>query len=224
LDRRKTAALLCWSEIGYHRTPSFFGLARCALLAARESKVRNFTGHHHTLRRTFTMAENVQDTCADSVPFIVTRQPLACAFQATHHSNSVHSLHQRAAHLPAMLSTRSTRPLSRAATALLLLSAALISSTSAQGLKTMKGQGCYSSSTPLKDQGENIYQSSGACQKTCVEDSNTSYAVMAMTEGSNCYCGDMLPAESDKVDDSKCDTPCDGYDQEMCKSLRLGTN
>jgi len=39
---------------------------------------------------------------------------------------------------------------------------------------------------------------------------------MAMTEGSNCFCGDMLPAESDKVDDSNCDTPCDGYDQEMC--------
>lgn len=79
----------------------------------------------------------------------------------------------------------------------------------------MKGQGCYSSSTPLKDQGTNIYQSSGACQKTCVE-GGTSYAVMAMTEGSNCFCGDMLPAEDTKVDDSKCDTPCDGYDQEMC--------
>jgi cell wall integrity and stress response component len=41
---------------------------------------------------------------------------------------------------------------------------------------------------------------------------------MAMTEGSNCYCGDMLPAESDKVDSSYCDTPCDGYDQETCMS------
>ena len=84
----------------------------------------------------------------------------------------------------------------------------------------MKGQGCYSSSTPLKDQGTNIYQSSGACQKTCVEGS-TSYAVMAMTEGSNCFCGDMLPAEDTKVDDSKCDTPCDGYDQEMCKFIGM---
>jgi cell wall integrity and stress response component len=40
-----------------------------------------------------------------------------------------------------------------------------------------------------------------------------------MTEGSNCFCGDMLPAADTKVDDSKCDTPCDGYDQEMCKFL-----
>ena len=182
--------------------------------------MRNFPSHHHqyTSQRTFTA--NAQETCADSVSFVVTRQPLACAFQATHHQYPIHSLHQRAAHLPAMLSTRSTRPVSRAATALLLLSVALISSTSAQGLKTMKGQGCYSSSTPLKDQGTNIYQSSGACQKTCVEGS-TSYAVMAMTEGSNCFCGDMLPAEDTKVDDSKCDTPCDGYDQEMCKSFGM---
>jgi len=82
----------------------------------------------------------------------------------------------------------------------------------------MKGQGCYSSSTPLKDQGSNIYQSSGKCQETCVPTSGQTYAVMAMTEGSNCFCGDMLPAEDSKVDDSKCDTPCDGYDQEMCKS------
>ena len=47
--------------------------------------MRNFTSDHHqyTSRRTFTA--NAQDTCADSVPFVVTRQPLACAFQATHH-------------------------------------------------------------------------------------------------------------------------------------------
>jgi cell wall integrity and stress response component len=106
---------------------------------------------------------------------------------------------------------------SRAATAILLLCAAFISPTSAQGLKTMKAQGCYSSSTPLEDQGENIYQSSGACQKTCVDDAGGA-PVMAMTEGSNCFCGDMLPASSDLVDDSFCNTPCDGYDKETCTS------
>lgn len=84
----------------------------------------------------------------------------------------------------------------------------------------MKAQGCYSSSKPLSDQGTNIYQSSGACQKTCVDDAGNA-AVMAMTEGSNCFCGDMLPAESDKVDDSYCDTPCDGYDQETCMSPHI---
>jgi len=98
---------------------------------------------------------------------------------------------------------------------LLLLSAAFISSVSAQGLRTMTESGCYSSGTPLKDQGENIYQSKGACQETCVKQN---YAVLATSEGSNCWCGDMLPSEDSKVDDDKCDTPCDGYDKEMCMS------
>jgi hypothetical protein len=120
------------------------------------------------------------------------------------------------AHTSAMPSTPYTRPVSRAATALLLLSAVFISSTSAVGLRTMKSAGCYSSSTPLKDQGSNIYQSSGACQPICVDQN---FAVMAMTEGSNCLCGDMLPSEDSKVSDDKCDTPCDGYDKEMCTLL-----
>lgn len=77
----------------------------------------------------------------------------------------------------------------------------------------MKYAGCYSSSTPLKDQGSDIYQSSGNCQPICVDKNQP---VMALTEGSNCLCGELLPAESDKVGDDKCDTPCDGYDKEMC--------
>lgn len=39
---------------------------------------------------------------------------------------------------------------------------------------------------------------------------------MGLTGGSNCYCGSSLPAKSDLVDDSYCDTPCDGYDTENC--------
>jgi len=98
---------------------------------------------------------------------------------------------------------------------LLLLSAALVPSASADNLRTMTKVGCYSSSTPLKDQGENIYQSSGACQPICVDQD---YAVLATSEGSNCWCGNMLPSEDSKVDDDKCDTPCDGYGKEMCMS------
>lgn len=44
---------------------------------------------------------------------------------------------------------------------------------------------------------------------------------MALSEGSNCWCGDELPAEDTLVDDDKCDTPCDGYDKEMCKSQQV---
>lgn len=82
----------------------------------------------------------------------------------------------------------------------------------------MKKAGCFSSSQPLKDQGEATYQTSGYCQPLCVD---AGYAVMALSEGSNCWCGDELPAEDTLVDDDKCDTPCDGYDKEMCKSQQV---
>lgn len=39
---------------------------------------------------------------------------------------------------------------------------------------------------------------------------------MALTSGNDCYCGDELPADSDKVDDSKCNSPCTGYGQTNC--------
>lgn len=39
---------------------------------------------------------------------------------------------------------------------------------------------------------------------------------MATTEGSTCLCGNELPPESAKVDESKCNAPCDGYDIENC--------
>ena len=78
----------------------------------------------------------------------------------------------------------------------------------------MKKVGCFSSSKPLKDQGSATFQTSGYCQPICADKNQ---AVMGLTEGSNCWCGDLLPAENTKVSDDKCDTPCNGYDQENCK-------
>ena len=166
---------------------------------------------HHQSDWLFPVATKDGDTCADSVPFVVTRQPLAYATQAPHFNTPCVN-----ATFPSTMPSTRSGPVSRAASALLLLSAAFFASTSAQGLKTMKEQGCYSRSATLKDQGENIYQSSGKCQEICVADNQS--PVMAMTEGSNCWCGDMLPPDSDKVDSSNCDTPCDGYDKETCMS------
>ncbi|KAK5092530.1 Protein SLG1 [Exophiala xenobiotica] len=42
---------------------------------------------------------------------------------------------------------------------------------------------------------------------------------MAITGGSTCYCGNMLPAADLVVDDSKCDSKCNGYDQETCGGI-----
>ncbi|KAK8243582.1 hypothetical protein IWZ00DRAFT_178194 [Phyllosticta capitalensis] len=80
-------------------------------------------------------------------------------------------------------------------------------------LKSMTSKGCFSSYEPLEDQGYYIYQSQGNCQEVCV---GASYEVMAMVNGTNCYCGNKIPAKSSQVDDDKCNTPCSGYDSDNC--------
>ena len=77
----------------------------------------------------------------------------------------------------------------------------------------MTYQGCFSSSDGLTDQGSWTYQSKLYCQPICV---NASQAVLATTGGTNCFCGDVLPPADSKVDDSNCNTTCDGYSPEEC--------
>ncbi|GAB7365847.1 hypothetical protein MBLNU230_g7179t1 [Neophaeotheca triangularis] len=83
----------------------------------------------------------------------------------------------------------------------------------AQGLNAMTYKGCYSSSRGLSDQGSHIYQTSGYCQPICVDQGS---AVLGLSGGSDCWCGDQLPPEDSLVDDSNCDTGCNGYRQEDC--------
>lgn len=83
-------------------------------------------------------------------------------------------------------------------------------------LSAMTYQGCFSSSDGLTDQGSYTYQTSGYCQPICVDKSQ---AVLATSGGSDCWCGDVIPPASDKVDDSNCDSPCNGYDKENCAFL-----
>ena len=82
-------------------------------------------------------------------------------------------------------------------------------------LKTLVSKGCYSSAGDMTDLGSYTYQSPGYCQQQCV---NQNKPVMGTTQGSNCYCGDLLPNSSDQVSNSQCNSPCNGYDQDMCKS------
>ncbi|CAF9920257.1 MAG: hypothetical protein HETSPECPRED_004212 [Heterodermia speciosa] len=86
------------------------------------------------------------------------------------------------------------------------------------GLKPYTYQGCFSSSKPLSDQGSWTYQSPGYCQGLCVK---LQKAVMGTTSGSNCFCGDLLPVANSKVSDSKCNTPCFGYDKDNCGGSNL---
>lgn len=85
-------------------------------------------------------------------------------------------------------------------------------------LHSMTDKGCFSSYEPLEDQGEYTFQSSGNCQKLCV---GLDTVVMGLVNGSNCYCGNKLPAKDDEVDMDKCNTPCNGYSQDTCRFLRF---
>ncbi|KAK6397295.1 hypothetical protein LTR65_006269 [Meristemomyces frigidus] len=82
-----------------------------------------------------------------------------------------------------------------------------------RGLATMTYEGCFSSSSGLTDQGSWIYQTSGYCQPICVD---ANQAVLATSKGSDCWCGDVLPPADSKVDDSSCNTTCNGYSTEDC--------
>lgn len=77
---------------------------------------------------------------------------------------------------------------------------------------------CYSSSKGLTNQTSYTFQSTGWCQDRCVGDNA---AVFGLTGGSDCLCGDELPPSSDKVSDSECSQPCDGWPQAMCMSFSL---
>jgi cell wall integrity and stress response component len=82
-----------------------------------------------------------------------------------------------------------------------------------EGALTPTYQGCYSSSDGLVFQDTFGYQSSGHCQGLCFPQKK---AVMAMTGGSDCYCGDLMPPLSAKVDDSNCNAKCNGFPADNC--------
>ncbi|KAF1988237.1 hypothetical protein K402DRAFT_402931 [Aulographum hederae CBS 113979] len=73
--------------------------------------------------------------------------------------------------------------------------------------------GCFSTPTPLIDHGFSQFQTPGLCQRICYQ---LQKPVMGLTSGTNCSCGDLLPPKDTKVESSKCNTPCNGYDQTDC--------
>ncbi|TID14006.1 Nucleolar protein 9 [Venturia nashicola] len=73
--------------------------------------------------------------------------------------------------------------------------------------------GCFSVSQPLEDQGKYEFTTDGVCQKVCT---GLGKPVLGMVDGTNCWCGDLLPPASSQVDNSSCNTPCAGYDKANC--------
>lgn len=73
--------------------------------------------------------------------------------------------------------------------------------------------GCFSVSQPLEDQGQYEFTTDGVCQKVCT---GLGKPVLGMVDGTNCWCGDLLPPLNSQVDNSSCNTPCAGYDKANC--------
>ena len=63
------------------------------------------------------------------------------------------------------------------------------------------------------DQGSYTFQTAGYCQCVCA---TLNKPVMATSKGSDCYCGDLLPAEDTVASNSSCNSPCNGYGTADC--------
>lgn len=74
--------------------------------------------------------------------------------------------------------------------------------------------GCFKESDILSlllNQGAYTYQSTSYCENLCEGDK-----VAALLDGKYCYCGSTVPLTSLEVDDSNCDTACQGYGSQTC--------
>lgn len=78
-------------------------------------------------------------------------------------------------------------------------------------------KGCYKKlPSSFEDAGPFTWQSKGHCKDDC-----KGKGVMALHDGSNCFCGDEIPATKEKTDDTDCDTNCDGFPEEKCRPFFL---
>jgi cell wall integrity and stress response component len=86
--------------------------------------------------------------------------------------------------------------------------------TTTPAMNALTKVGCFSTPTPMVDHGPYTFQSSGNCQPICYD---LQQPVMGLVNGTNCWCGALLPPKDSQVDNSSCNTPCSGFGQEMCK-------
>jgi cell wall integrity and stress response component len=86
------------------------------------------------------------------------------------------------------------------------------------GMRAFTSIGCFSTPEPMIDHGPGDFQATGNCQPICWA---LGMPVMGLVNGTSCWCGTQYPPEDTKVDDSMCNTPCNGYDPEMCGGANM---
>ncbi|KAF2685611.1 hypothetical protein K458DRAFT_15075 [Lentithecium fluviatile CBS 122367] len=77
----------------------------------------------------------------------------------------------------------------------------------------METIGCFATGVPLEDHGSGEFASPGKCQLICLQLNKN---ILGLSEGTNCWCGDLVPPESTKTDNSSCSTTCSGTDKAIC--------
>lgn len=73
--------------------------------------------------------------------------------------------------------------------------------------------GCFATGTPLENHGAYQFQSPGNCQLVCL---SLGKNVMGLSDGENCWCGDLKPAKQWQVSNDTCDTTCGGDKRVRC--------
>lgn len=86
-------------------------------------------------------------------------------------------------------------------------------------LNSFNVQGCFDDFGELEFMGTPDWNSKSKCAELTCRAKN--YAVAATSGGNECYCGHKYPSSKNRVDDSKCNVGCTGYDIEACKFWRF---
>lgn len=73
--------------------------------------------------------------------------------------------------------------------------------------------GCFDNGDVLANKTSYNFQSSGWCENHC---SDKGALTFGLTNGKECLCGNSLPPSSAKVSNSKCDSSCNGWPDDMC--------
>ena len=93
---------------------------------------------------------------------------------------------------------------------------ACVSVAQSRSLKPLVYQGCFISPGNMQDLGGYIDLSPVYCQILCV---TRDKPVMGTSQGSDCWCGSMVPALSSKVPDDECNSKCFGDRADTCESM-----
>ncbi|KAG9245469.1 hypothetical protein BJ878DRAFT_533893 [Calycina marina] len=83
----------------------------------------------------------------------------------------------------------------------------------ARQYRTQTLEGCYSSTGGAELNSTNLFNTDGYCQQMCYP---LEKAVVLLSEGTKCWCGDLLPNNATLVSDSKCNVPCTGDEDTYC--------